>query len=257
MVDCRLLLAARGDGFGAGDFDAGVVHDHIEAAFAQAPHEAVAFGGVAAVRDHLFEVGGVEDHLCNDLAADGAGVGGGRNERQRADVGRWAVAERETGWIAAPVRAAHCHGDMEVVAEAEAGRPLGCRGAVAGPCVVIGATYQATIGADGADGIGALRRCGSGSGRSGTSRLARRCCATASGVKSRVTAHVSTKVLSRATAVMERRWSRGMVASSSVRVTHARSRPSPQSDVQPSRTASSQAADLLLGRVVGDGAPGD
>ena len=87
MVDHRLLLAARGDGFGAGDFDAGVVHDHIEAPFAQAPHEAGAFGGVAEVRDHLLEVGGVADRLCNGLAADGSGVGGGRDERQRADVG--------------------------------------------------------------------------------------------------------------------------------------------------------------------------
>ena len=88
------------------------------AATAQAAHEAVAFGGVAAVRDYLLEVGGVADRLFNDIAADGSGVGGGRNERQRADVGRWAVAERETGWVAAPVRAAHRHGDMEVVAEA-------------------------------------------------------------------------------------------------------------------------------------------
>ena len=98
-------------------------------------HEAGAFEGVAEVGYDFLKVGGVTDRVFDGVAADGSGVGGCGDERQCADVGGRGVCEREPGRVAVPVRAAGRHGDVEVVAEAEARRAFGGRGVVAGPGV--------------------------------------------------------------------------------------------------------------------------
>ena len=66
MTGCwwRPAVAASG----SGDFCAGVVHDHVEAAFAQGAHEAGAFEGVAEVGYDFLEVGGVADRVFDRVA---------------------------------------------------------------------------------------------------------------------------------------------------------------------------------------------